>query len=134
VVENPLFDDGNEVATNGKKVGWNHSGISDRKLGFPVRTDRRLAFEDGSVRNIGPLNVVGHHGQQVVDPSFVEAAVSALQKDDPLSAVHFFSLTSQTVPKRRISSSSRSGGPVHGYPGDPWNTSTVRALILQPGP
>ena len=98
-------DDGNQVAANGEEVGWNHCGICDSKLDFPVGTDRRFTFEDGSVRYVRPLNVVGHHGQQLVDPSIVEAGVSALEKDNPLGAVHVFSLTLRTV-RRTLGSGS----------------------------
>ncbi len=29
MVEESLFDDGNQLATNGKEVGWDHLRISD---------------------------------------------------------------------------------------------------------
>src|SRR5437879_13734417 len=50
------------------------------KLTLPVVADRALVAEHGAVDHVGPLDIVGHHGEEPVDVAAVEPLVGVTER------------------------------------------------------
>ena len=80
MVENLLVDHDDHVVAEVEYLERCDHRRGGGKLTLPVVADRTLVAEHGAVDHVGPLDIVGHHGEEPVDVAAVESLVGVTER------------------------------------------------------